>query len=143
MGYRARFGENMCAMEIPQGSTREDIKARRQIIKDFYAQWIAAHPEKRVWNKSLKAYIYVKFQSINETLGHAPVSYESTKAVLNLTDLLSMAVKVKYKKAKTNDKNQRQYSEMVLLYYQDVRLIVGKQRTTGEYVQYCVTKKER
>ena len=76
-------------------------KALRQIIKDFYAQWIAAHPEKRVWNKSLKAYIYVKFQSINESLGHAPVSYESTKAVLNLTDLLSMAVKVKYKKAKT------------------------------------------
>ena len=107
MGYRARFGENMCAMEIPQGNTREDIKARRQIIKDFYAQWIAAHPEKRVWNKSLKAYIYVKFQSINETLGHAPVSYESTKAVLNLTDLLSMAVKAKSKKAKTNDKRRK------------------------------------
>ena len=91
MGYRARFGENMCAMEIPQGNTREDIKARRQIIKDFYAQWIAAHPEKRVWNKSLKAYIYVKFQSINETAGHAAISYQSTNAVMQLSDVLEKA----------------------------------------------------
>jgi hypothetical protein len=47
-------------MEIPRGNSREDIKARRQIIKDFYANWIAEHPEKKVYNKSLKADIHVK-----------------------------------------------------------------------------------
>ena len=37
-------------MEIPQGTSREDNKARKQIIKNFYASWIAANPEKKVWN---------------------------------------------------------------------------------------------
>ena len=37
-------------MEIPLGNSREDNKARKQIIKDFYASWIAEHPEKKVWN---------------------------------------------------------------------------------------------
>jgi len=138
MGYRARFGENMCAMEIPQGYTREDIKARRQIIKDFYAQWIAAHPEKRVWNKSLKAYIYVKFQSINETAGHAAISYQSTNAVMQLSDVLEKAKLVEKWSPKYNDKNQKPYSKLFLMRWKDCRLIVGLQKSTGEYVQYYI-----
>ena len=59
--------------DIPKGKEREDIKIRRQIIKDFYADWIAHHPDKKVWNNTLKAYIHVKYLSINETLGHAPL----------------------------------------------------------------------
>ncbi len=138
MGYRVRFGENMCAMEIPQGNTREDIKARRQIIKDFYAQWIAAHPEKRVWNKSLKAYIYVKFQSINETAGHAAISYQSTNAVMQLSDVLEKAKLVEKWSPKYNDKNQKPYSKLFLMRWKDCRLIVGLQKSTGEYVQYYI-----
>ena len=138
MGYRARFGENMCAMEIPQGNTREDIKARRQIIKDFYAQWLVAHPEKRVWNKSLKAYIYVKFQSINETAGHAAISYQSTNAVMQLSDVLEKAKLVEKWSPKYNDKNQKPYSKLFLMRWKDCRLIVGLQKSTGEYVQYYI-----
>ena len=37
-------------MEIPRGNSREDIKAHRQIIKDFYASWIAEHPDKTTYN---------------------------------------------------------------------------------------------
>lgn len=139
MGYRARFGENMCAMEIPQGNTREDIKARRQIIKDFYAQWIAAHPEKRVWNKSLKAYIYVKFQSINETLGHASGTFESTLAVFKLNELLTSAKVIEKKPKKQEDKNQKMFSEIIILKLGNIKLTVGKQKNTGDYIQYCVT----
>ncbi|MCR4909953.1 MAG: hypothetical protein K5909_01570, partial [Bacteroidales bacterium] len=65
-------------MKIPEGNSREEIKTRRQILKDFYANWIAQHPDKKEWNESLKAYIYVKYQSINETAGHASLSKEST-----------------------------------------------------------------
>ena len=43
-----------------------------------YAKWIAEHPDKKVWNKALHAYIHIKFLSINETSGQASVSYEST-----------------------------------------------------------------
>ena len=32
---------------IPTGHTKEDIKAREKIIKDFYAKWISENPEKR------------------------------------------------------------------------------------------------
>ena len=74
-------------MEIPKGNSREDIKNRKQIIKDFYANWIAEHPEKKVWNKSLKAEIHIKYLSINETVGHASGTFESTDAVMSLTEI--------------------------------------------------------
>ena len=38
---------------IPLGRSKEDIKAREQIIKDFYANWIAEHPDKKVLNHAL------------------------------------------------------------------------------------------
>jgi len=78
-------------MEIPRGNSREDIKARKQIIKDFYAAWIAEHPDKKVYNKSLKADIHVRFLSINETVGHASGTYESTEAVTRLSEILENA----------------------------------------------------
>lgn len=56
--FRALNIESM--MDIPKGKTRPEIKAREQIIKEFYARWIAKHPSKSVWNESLKAYIMIK-----------------------------------------------------------------------------------
>lgn len=135
------FGKRNCAMEIPRGNSREDIKARRQIIKDFYAGWIAEHPEKRVWNKSLKAFIHVKFQSINETARHAALSYESTNAVLHLSDVLAHASQAGTLPRKYNDKNQKPYSRMLLMRWNNFRVIVGFQKSTGEYVQYYVGSK--
>ena len=126
--------------EIPKGNTREDIKARKQIISDFYAAWCADHPEKRIWNKSLRAYIYVKYQSINETRGQASISYESTKALMDLTEILKNAIVTKRKPTKKNDKNQKAYDQMCFLYHRGIRLIVGHQKNTDEYVQYCITK---
>ncbi len=126
--------------EIPKGNTREDIKARKQIISDFYADWCADHPEKRIWNKSLRAYIYVKYQSINETRGQASISYESTKALMDLTDILKNAIVTKKKPTKKNDKNQKAFDQMYFLYHRGIRLIVGHQKSTDEYVQYCITK---
>ncbi len=125
-------------LEIPKGNSREDIKARKQIIKDFYASWCAEHPEKKVWNASLQAYIHVKYQSINETAGHAALSYESTEAVMKLSDVLSKAKAAGTLPRKFNDKNQKPYSKMLLLRWKRCRVIVGFQKSTGEYVQYYV-----
>jgi len=47
--------------EIPQGRTKEEILQREKFIKDFYANWNAANPEKRVYNTHLQAFIYVRF----------------------------------------------------------------------------------
>ena len=129
-------------MEIPRGNSREEIKARKQIINDFYALWIAKHPDKKVWNASLHAYIHVKFQSINETKGQAAISFESTLAVMGLTELLEKAIVTKRKPAKRNDKNQKAFDEMVFLYHNGVRIIVGHQKSKDEYVQYCITAKK-
>ena len=125
-------------MEIPRGNNREEIKSRKQIIKDFYANWIAEHPDKRIWNASLKAFIQIKYASINETVGHASFSYASTEAVLNMTEILSNAKVADKWPPKYNDKNQKPYCKMILLRWKTYRLIVGKQKTTGEYVQYYV-----
>lgn len=125
-------------MEIPRGNSRDDIKTRRQIIKDFYASWIALHPDKKVWNKSLKSFIHIKFQSINETAGHAALSYDSTMGVMHLTEILENASISEKWPVKHNDQNQKPYSKMFLLRWKAYRLIVGLQKTTGEYVQYYV-----
>lgn len=128
--------------EIPKGTSREDIRARKRIIKDFYAKWISEHPDKKIWNNSLKADIHIKFQSINETAGQASISYESTVAVLSLTEILEKAIYIKKKPAKTNDKNQKAFDTMNILYYSGIRLLVGHQKSSNEYVQYCITAKK-
>ena len=98
---------NIIGIDIPQGDTCDDIKKRKQIIKNFYALWNAAHPDKKVWNKSLQDYIYVKYQSINETTGHAALSYKSTMAVFHLTEILSNASVSQKWAPKRDDKNQK------------------------------------
>lgn len=126
-------------MEIPRGNSREDIKARRQIIKDFYANWIAEHPEKKVYNESLKADIHVKYQSINEALGLAPRTYEATVAQTHLSDILANAVLFEKRPPKYGDKNQKGFSKMLFLRWKTSRVLVGLQRTTDEYVLYYIS----
>ena len=126
-------------MEIPKGKTRPEIKAREQIIKDFYAKWIAEHPSKSVWNSSLNAEIKVKGLSYNETVEHAARSYESTLAVFQLTNILSKAIKKSTGPKKQNDKNQKSFSRIVVMRYKKIRLVVGFQKSKGEYVQYSIT----
>ena len=126
-------------MKIPKGKTRPEIKAREKIIKDFYASWIATHPSKSVWNDSLKAEIKIKGVSYNETVEHAARTYESTLAVLKLTEILSKSVIVSSGPKKQNDNNQKSFSRIVILRYKSIRLVVGYQKTKGEYVQYSIT----
>ena len=88
--------------DIPVGRTKEDIKAREQIIKEFYAHWIGEHPDKKVLNVVLGKYICVKFLSINETYEKASRSYESTLAVFKLTEILQNATLIEELPAKRN-----------------------------------------
>ena len=126
-------------IEIPKGDSKEDIKSRKQIIGNFYAKWNAEHPEKRVWNQSLNDYIYVKFHSLNETRGHASGTYESTRAVLNLTEILEKAVMTCEKPRKQQDNNQKLFSKILIMKYGRVKLTIGFQPSKGHYVQYCIT----
>ena len=128
---------------IPKGNSKEEIKMREKIIKDFYAQWIASNPAKKVWNECLHADIYVKFVSINETFAKAARTYKSTCAVFLLSDILKTAVLVKKLDPKAN-KNQRPYEKMLLMRaFDNVKLIVGLQRSSQEHVQYSITVPEQ
>lgn len=124
---------------IPLGITKEEIKIREKLIKDFYAHWIEKNPSKKVWNENLKAHIHVKFVSINETFAKAARTYESTCAVFLLDDILKTAVKISESTPK-NNKNQKAYEKMLLMKaLEKVKLTVGLQKSTQEFVQYCIT----
>ena len=129
--------------EIPAGRAKEDIKVREKLIKDFYAQWIAEHPEKKIWNRNLGAFINVKFLSINETYEKASRSYESTLAVFRLTEILEGAVKLGEQPAKRNTRNQKQFEKLLIMKYGEVKLTVGLQRSNQDLVQYCITVRQQ
>lgn len=124
---------------LPTGHAKEDIKLREKLIKDFYAQWIAKHPDKKVLNKFLGLYIHVKFLSINETYEKASRNHESTLAVFRLTEILENAVLIGEQPAKRKTRNQKQFEKLLIMRYGEVKLTVGLQRSNHDLVQYCIT----
>ena len=126
-------------MEIPQGNSREEVKQRDQIIKDFYAEWIAENPEKKMWNDDLQDYILVKYLSITETAEKAARQYESTLAVMRLSELLTKSKKVAEVPPKKGTKNQKPFLKMYIMQLDNIKMTVGLQKSTGDKVQYCIT----
>ena len=126
-------------MEIPQGNSREEVKLRDQIIKDFYAGWIAENPEKKMWNEDLQDYILVKYLSITETAEKAARQYESTLAVMRLSELLTKSKKVAEVPPKKGTKNQKPFLMMYIMQLDNIKMTVGLQKSTGDKVQYCIT----
>ena len=70
-------------------------------------------------NKSLKTFMRPGLPSIQRILENARV--------------------VNGKPKKQEDKNQKMFSEIIILLYGAVKLTIGKQKNTGEYIQYCIT----
>ena len=131
-------------IEIPKGTEKEDIAARRQIIFDYYQKWKSEHPEMRMYNHSLKEYINIRYVSIDETCAHASKNYLSTLAVLQLDAILTLAVKKSVSLAKSKNKNQKPFEKMITMTYDcpgigGVKLTVGVRKVTHEKVQYCIT----
>jgi len=129
---------------IPQGQTANDVKARKKIIKDFYATWNAVNPTKHVYNVSLQDFINVRFLSIQETSLLAALSHKSTLAVFYLTEILEKAIVEKRVKPKPNNQNQKRFSEIILMQYNKedfgkVKLVVGVLKSSQQKIQYCIT----
>jgi hypothetical protein len=130
--------------QIPSNDSREVKRARKEFIITFYAQWIASNPTKQIFNEALHDYIKVRFLSIQETAGHASHTYRSTVAVTYLTEILENARPVKCVQPKSENKNQRRFSEMIVMEYLKesfgtIKLTVGILRGSGQLVQYCIT----
>ena len=105
-------------MIIPLGNSKEDFKIREDIISQVYRRWIEENPNKRVYNRSLKDYINVRYLSITETIRHAAKSYTSTLALLQLDTILRYSVKVgKPKPTKRGSKNQGDFTQIQVMNY--------------------------
>jgi hypothetical protein len=105
------------------------------------------HEDRRVFNKSLNEYIYVKYISVNETAGHASLKYLSTLAVLQLDAILPNAVLKQNRPANPKTKNQKGFKRMLIMEYHCpalglVRLTVGQKSSDDMKVQYCITAVE-
>ena len=132
-------------INVPMGSTKEDIKAREAIISDVYRKWYEANPSKAAYNTDLREVINVRFLSITETMRHAAKSYLSTLAVLQLDLILKNAYQVgEPVPPKAGIKNQSVFSEMIIMECPLVgigtaKLTVGVKKKTEMKIQYCIT----
>lgn len=132
---------------IPQGNSPEDIKARKNIIFNFYQSWKIANPEQRRYNISLGEYINIRSISIDETAAKASRNYLSTLAVLQLDAILTGAMKVDMNVAKAKNKNQKGFTHMIIMEYNcpgigTIKMTVGVKIRTKMKVQYCITALE-
>ena len=130
--------------DIPTGDSVEDRRARQKLIQAFYAHWKRMNPELRVFNDSLQDYIYVKYISIQETAGHAALTYLSTLAVLQLSAILRESVLDRELAPKQHTANQKQFQKMLQMRHNltgigRVKLMVGVKRSDKMKVQYCIT----
>ena len=129
---------------IPQGTSIEDLRAREQIIREFYRIWKEQNPTQKRYNIHLKEDINIRMVSIVETSEHAAKSYLSTLAVLQLDAILTNARKVSVRKAKPDNKNQKPFERILIMEYESpgigkIKMTVGVRRRTYEKVQYCIT----
>ena len=131
-------------IQIPIEDGKEALKQRQEIISQVYRKWTEENPDKRVYNRSLKDYINIRYLSITETMRHASKKYSSTLALLQLDTILRYAVVYgKPKPPKKGVANQKIFSYMLEMHYELigiglVKMMVGVKRT-GEKIQYCIT----
>jgi hypothetical protein len=131
-------------LEIPQGQTKEEMQTRKKIIKDFYAMWNASNPTKQIYNIDLQNFISVRFLSLQETSLLAALSYKSTLAVTYLTEILEKATVERRVKPKSDNQNQKRFSEMILMKYNKkdfgkIKLTIGVLKGSRLKIQYCIT----
>jgi hypothetical protein len=133
------------SIEIPKGTTPEEIKMRKKIIRDFYAVWNAANPTKQIYNTHLKEFINIRYLSINETAEIASRRYISTFAITHyFTEILELAEEKRRTKPKPDNENQKRFSEIIALEYSKkefgiIKLTVGVLKGSKQHIQYCIT----
>ena len=133
------------SIEIPKGTTLEDMKVRKKIIRDFYASWNAANPAKQVYNTNLKEFINVRFLSIQETSLIAANKYSSTFVLTHyFIEILELAKEIRRTLPKKDNDNQKRFSEIIVLEYEKkefgkIKLTVGVLKGSKQHIQYCIT----
>ena len=128
-----------------------NFEKRNKIVRDFFVKWkkdwLKNHPgqkEPRVWNYSLKDYIYITKLSKTETAYHATWIVASMNMVKNHFDeMLRYAVKKEEIRPKSN-RNQSGFSRLIIMERKikgvgTAKLTVGVRICDNRKEQYCIT----
>ncbi len=113
------------------GRLKEESLIRRKIIFDFIQQWRAEHiSNTRIYNINLNEYIKINQVFMLESVAHAAYSYQSTKVVLQMEQVMANAQKVSLTKTKEGNSNQKPFQQMIVMRYKSdelgtVKMTVG------------------
>lgn len=127
------------------GRLKEESLIRRKIIFDFIQQWRAEHiSDARIYNININEYIKINQVFMLESVAHAAYSYQSTKAVLQMEQVMANAQKVSLTKTKEGNSNQKPFQQMIVMRYKSdelgtVKMTIGIRKKTKENVQYSIT----
>ena len=77
--------------------------------------------------------------SYTESAEKAARQYESTLAVMRLSELLTKSKEVAEVPPKKGTKNQKPFLKMYIMQLDNIKMTVGVQKSTGDKVQYCIT----
>lgn len=130
---------------IPKGRSKVEIKMRRQLIYDHIQRWRIDHGENpRVFNENLNDYIKINQVFMLESVSHAASSYKSTRAVLQMEEVMRHAKKIGLTRKKEGNSNQKPFQHMLVMRYNsnelgNVKMTVGIRIGTKENVQYSIT----
>ena len=125
---------------IPMGGSRDEMQIRREKIHQHIQQWRTDHAETPyIYNKDLKENVKINQLFLLESVAHSAYSYQSTKAVLGMEEVITEAKFVCKVKAKDNS-NQKPFKEMMILRYHSsllgtVKITIGIRKRTQEKVQ--------
>ena len=130
--------------DIPTGDSNEDRRRRHKIILSFYHDWKQRNPEAKRYNLNLQDDINIRYISVEETAGHASLTYLSTLAVLQLDAILTNAVLIEILPANHKKNNQKGFESLLRMSYNCpgigiVKMYVGVKRSDKSKVQYCIT----
>jgi hypothetical protein len=103
--------------EIPKGRTKEVIQKREQILNDFFACWLAANPEKRIYNVNYQAFIYLDYCPFTEIARKIARSCQATKEITCLTEILALANHIGIINPKEDMKIHHRFSHRLYLHY--------------------------
>lgn len=128
---------------IPMGGSKQEIKIREKMIGDYLRRWGQENTDRRVLNKALNEYIYVKSISIIEAKEHASKSHLSTRAIFIIDEVLENALPVRRIPIKQGNKNQSVFAYMLVMVYRHseigtIKLTVGV-KPSRQRVEYGIS----
>jgi hypothetical protein len=107
---------------IPMGQSMEEIRKREGLIGEFFKTWRDRFDEGKIFNEALQDFIYIKGISVIEAKEHSSKSYNSTRAIMILDEVMKNAQPVRRVAVKGNDRNQQMFAYMLVMVYRHVEL---------------------